>query len=127
MAAFREVSVRLADGSTEVGYFKERQLPEPSSLEIGVEVKVGQRVSFIGSNAEYEVKNASWQRMAAWCHADLVPPTPRRLTGPTPEPVVAPIATTTAAPEPEPLAAEEPEITADEVDQTLEEGATSDE
>lgn len=81
MSAFREVSVRLADGSTEVGYFKER--PDGSgSLEIGVEVHVGQRVSFVGTNSEFEVKRAAWKRHAQWCHVDLIKPTPRRLPAP---------------------------------------------
>jgi len=84
MAAHREVFVRLADGTTETGFFKERGQGEPASLEIGVPVTVGQRVSFVGGSTEWEVKTASWQRLAQWCHCELVPPTPRRLPPPAP-------------------------------------------
>lgn len=117
MAAFREVSVRLADGSTEVGYFKERPPGEPSALEIGVEVFVGQRVSFIGSNSEFEVANVSWQRMAQWCHVDLIPPRPRRLAGPKAAPVEPSMVTSEAEPSPAPVVPEPEPLVADAADE----------
>ena len=81
-------------------------------------------MSFVGGSSEWEVKTAAFQRLAQWCHAELVPPTPRRL--PPPAPGQGQVATD-PAPTQEQAAAPEPvEILADAVDSENDEETLSD-